>query len=379
MKKIILLIAFFVGITTVQAQVTLEGSKLTDNWSIGVNAGGITPLTYSKFIKDMRGVAGIELTKQVTPILGISLQGMFGFNTIGAPTIVDQSNVSLLGKLNLMNLFATYQGTPRLFEIEAVAGVGWLHNYGKGFEANNLSSKVGLNFNFNLCERKAWTVSVKPAIVWNMDGDSKQVGHSRLNARHAGFEILAGLTYHFKNSNGKHHFTLAHLYDKAEVDGLNDKINGLRASLNNKNIELAEANALAATLGAELTACKNKKPVVETKTIDNSKNVLESVITFAQGRSTISAAQQPNVERIASYMKNHKKSTVIIKGYASPEGSAEVNAKIATARAEAVKNMLVNKYKIEASRIQAEGQGVGDMFTEPDWNRVSICTLDETK
>ncbi len=379
MKKIILLIAFFVGITTVQAQVTLEGSKLTDNWSIGVNAGGITPLTYSKFIKDMRGVAGIELTKQVTPILGISLQGMFGFNTIGAPTIVDQSNVSLLGKLNLMNLFATYQGTPRLFEIEAVAGVGWLHNYGKGFEANKFSSKVGLNFNFNLCERKAWTVSVKPAIVWNMDGDSKQVGHSRFNARYAGFEILAGLTYHFKNSNGQHHFTLAHLYDKAEVDGLNDKINGLRASLNNKNIELAEANALAATLGAELTACKNKKPVVETKTIDNSKNVLESVITFAQGRSTISASQQPNVERIASYMKNHKKSTVSIKGYASPEGSAEVNAKIATARAEAVKNMLVNKYKIEASRIQAEGQGVGDMFTEPDWNRVSICTLDETK
>ena len=38
---------------------------------------------------------------------------------------------------------------------------------------------------------------------------------------------------------------------------------------------------------------------------------------------------------------------------------------------------LGNKYKINASRITAEGQGVGDMFTEPDWNRVSICTIED--
>jgi len=55
----------------------------------------------------------------------------------------------------------------------------------------------------------------------------------------------------------------------------------------------------------------------------------------------------------------------------------EVNARIAAARAEAVKTILVNKYKISASRITAEGQGVGDMFTEPDWNRVSICTIED--
>ena len=76
-------------------------------------------------------------------------------------------------------------------------------------------------------------------------------------------------------------------------------------------------------------------------------------------------------------MKKYPDSKVIIKGYASPEGNVEINAKIATARAEAVKTILVNKYKISASRITAEGQGVGDMFTEPDWNRVSICTIED--
>ena len=104
---------------------------------------------------------------------------------------------------------------------------------------------------------------------------------------------------------------------------------------------------------------------------------LESVITFRQGSVSISADQTPNVERIATYMKNHPKSTVSIKGFASPEGKIEVNERIARQRAEAVKNMLVNKYKIDSKRITAEGQGIGNMFSEADWNRVSIATLSE--
>ena len=57
-------------------------------------------------------------------------------------------------------------------------------------------------------------------------------------------------------------------------------------------------------------------------------------------------------ERMNDVCKNkYPDSKVIIKGYASPEGSVEVNARIAAARAEAVKTILVNKYKINASRI----------------------------
>ena len=54
-----------------------------------------------------------------------------------------------------------------------------------------------------------------------------------------------------------------------------------------------------------------------------------------------------------------------------------MNERIARQRAEAVKNMLVNKYKIDSKRITAEGQGIGNMFSEADWNRVSIATLSE--
>ena len=42
-----------------------------------------------------------------------------------------------------------------------------------------------------------------------------------------------------------------------------------------------------------------------------------------------------------------------------------------------MKDMLVRIYGISTSRIEAVGQGVGDVFEEPDWNRVSICEIEK--
>ena len=80
---------------------------------------------------------------------------------------------------------------------------------------------------------------------------------------------------------------------------------------------------------------------------------------------------------IAQYLKNHKSSKVIVKGSASQDGNLDFNIKLAKARAEAVKTALVNKFKIDPSRISAEGEGIGHMFTEESWNRVSICTIED--
>ena len=126
-----------------------------------------------------------------------------------------------------------------------------------------------------------------------------------------------------------------------------------------------------------LEAARNKKPEVIEKVVTKNKKTLESVVTYRVGKTTIEASQLPNVERIASYLKKHPEAKVVIKGYASPEGDLEKNKKLAAARAESVKTLLVNRYKISADKIQAEGNGIGDMFSEPDWNRVSIATIIE--
>ena len=141
-------------------------------------------------------------------------------NTTPSKTAFDVLDVSLLSKINLINLFASYRGKPRLFEIEAIAGMGWLHYYvnGKG-DDNSWSTRLGLNLNFNLGETKAWTLGIKPAIVYDMQGDFNQA-KSCFNANNATFELTAGLTYHFKMSTGNHYFTKVKVYNQSEIDFL---------------------------------------------------------------------------------------------------------------------------------------------------------------
>lgn len=374
MKRSIIVSAFVLGAFAANAQsdqTALQGAKFSDNWSVEINAGAVTPLTHSPFFKSARPAFGVGIGKQLTPAFGLGIQGRGYVNTTQSKTAFDVSDVSLLGKVNLMNLFGSYLGTPRPFEIEALAGMGWLHYYMNGpGDVNSWSTRFGMNFNFNLGEAKAWTVGLKPAIVYDMQGDGER---SRFNVNNASFELTAGITYHFMNSNGTRHFTTVRPYDPVEIADLNYAINELRSQVGNKESQLMGATQQVTELERELNACRNKPVPVET--VVETSRIPESIITFRQGKSVVDASQLPNVERVASYMKKHADAKVVIKGYASPEGNLEFNVKLASARAEAVKYILVNKYKISPTRIKAEGQGIGDMFSDPDWNRVSICTI----
>ena len=388
MKKALLILLGTMGMASLSAQ-NLAGNKVRDNWSIGLNGGIVTPLTHSAFIKNARAVVGLDINKQLSPIYGLTLESNWTINTQSpmtpyhSKTTFDAFNLMLLNRLNLNNIFCKYKGEPALFEVEAVGGIGWLRllNYYTNQEgANHLASKAGLNLNFNLGQKKAWTVAIKPAVFWDMsmwEAPTKN-NHPNFNANYANWEITAGVVYHFKNSNGKHYMSYEKAYDAAEVGRLNATINDLRDQLNAKDKTISDlekrvdkGEKKAANLYKALKECQEKEP----KVITNEKKALESVITFRVGKTTIDTHQMPNVERIATYMKNHKDAKVCILGYASPEGNPEINARLAEQRAEAVKTMLVEKYKIDAARIDARGQGVGDMFEEPDWNRVSICTI----
>ena len=376
MKRVLVLILALMTTGLIQAQKAMDGVGLADNWSVGFNAGVTTPLSHSAFWGNMRSVLGVGVSKQLTPVFGLGLEAMTSINTTSSLTAFDNTNISLLGAVNLNNLFAGYLGEPRFFEVEAVAGLGWLHYAKNGAgDMNSMSSKLGFNFNFNLGENKAWTLAIKPSLVYDMNANGTD--NVVFDVNRAAWEISAGVKYHFSCANGKRHASFAKLYDQAEVDALNAQVSDLRADVENKANAIEEANDKVAALEKELNDCKNQGPKIVKDTITNHKKTLESVVTFRQGRNSIDASQTPNVERIATYLKNHKEATVSIKGYASPEGKAEINARIARQRAEAVKSMLVSRYKISSSRISAEGQGVGNMFGEPDWNRVSICTIQE--
>lgn len=380
MKKTLLLAALALGAMTANAQ-AIEQPGFFDNWSIGLDGGVTTPLANQPFFGSMRGLVGINVTKKVTPTFGIGVEGQFGVNTSSwkgmthSSTAFDNSYVGVYGTVDLFNLFGGYNCTTRPFTIEAVAGAGWGHNYinhKDGWDQNYFATKVGLNFNFNVSEYV--TIALKPSVGWDMDGKASQEHTTTYyDVNRAVFNFQAGVTYHI-GGNG---FNCVTPYNQLEIDALNGQINDLRAALEASMANSAVWEAKAAGLANELAACMNRKPEV-VKEVNNNLNSVRYVF-FKIGKSNITADQMPNVEMIAQYLKNHKDAKVVIKGYASKDGPEELNIRLAAARAESVKNALINKYGIKADRIQAEGQGIGEMFKEESWNRVSICTIEDAE
>ena len=375
MKKMIVMAALAMGAMSASAQTAIEEPGFFDNFSIGLDGGVATPMTHHAFFGNMRGVAGINIYKQVTPAFALGVEGAFGVNTsswrnrVHSSTAFDNSYVGAFGAVDLFNLFGGYNCEGRVFDIDVVAGAGWGHLYQSGDvpDHNYFATKVGLNFNFNVSPNV--TIALKPSIVWDMsDGGAKQSSAS-YNANRATVNVMAGVTYHFGDG-----FQCVTPYNQAEIDALNGVINDLRGTVEAQaaaNVALQEVNN---GLAADLAACMSRPAqVVKEKSTD-----LSSVryIFFKVGSSNITADQKPNVEMIAAYMNNHPKSKVVIKGYASPEGNEEFNIRLAQKRAESVKDALIKRYKIAADRITAEGEGIGHMFSEESWNRVSIGTLE---
>lgn len=382
MKKVLLMAAAVTaGMMTINAQNVVERTNLGSNWSIGVDGGVATPMTHHAFFGNMRGVAGVHIEKQITPLFGAGIEGYAGVNTsswnspVRSHNAFDNSYVGAYGTVNLMELFGGFSCQPRPFTIDAVLGAGWGHDYWAKSQAkdwNYFATKMGLNFNFNVSPRV--TIAVKPSIVYNMsDADVSQTS-AAYNINKATFNCMVGVTYKF--GPGFNCVDVPVDYS-AEVVALNARVNELRAQRDAAVAELAVASAANADMTAALAACESRPAMV----ITNNTETLNSVrfVFFKNASSVITADQMPNVEMIAAYMKNHKDSKVEIKGYASPTGKEEFNIKLAQARAEAVKDALVKKYGIDASRIVAKGEGIGHMFTEESWNRVSICTLQDAE
>ena len=377
MKKTLLAAAVLTaGAATTMAQESLQKPGFFDNISIGVQGGATTPLSHgSKFFKDMRGAAGLDIRKQITPAFGVGIEGDAAVNTSSwkgqthSTTAFDASYVGAYGAVNLFKLFQPY-GTQNVFDIEAVAGAGWGHNYqnGKGNDHNFFGTKAGLNFNFNVSD--AVTLSLRPSVLWDMSDAGVSQTSAAYNVEKATFNIAAGVSVRLGQG---FKYTVPN-YNLDEIAALNAKVDNLRADLAAAGDALNASQNEIMALANELQRLKNQKPVVVKETQDFLSTV--RYVNFGLGKYNVPADQLPNVAAVASYLKNHPKATVNIKGYASQDGPIEVNERLANQRAESVKNMLVKKYGIPADRIKAEGLGVGHMFEEESWNRVAVCILD---
>lgn len=395
MKKLFLILSAVVLTLSVGAQEkeVVTAHKTFDNWYLGINAGAATPMQKwgdNGFMKGVAPSVGLRLGKNFTTSFGVAIDANAYFEStekslMKTRTFVDAINLDALGTFNVSNFFGGYLGKPRRVELIALGGLGWSHQFGALTRANGINSKVALDLAFNLGNSRAVQLYLEPAVIFGLWNNARMVNalsrhgsNFKFDSRSGLFQLNVGVNFKFGTSNGTKNFAFAQLRDQGEIDDLNARINELRDENDNKDRRIARDIRRIAELEDSLEAAKKvKAPVVTkvTKVVNVNNNVLQPTVIFGQGKSSVDAAQMASVAMIAKYMKNHPESKILIKGYASPEGNPELNQKLSVARAQSVKDALVSRYGIAASRLTIQGMGATDeLFDELDFNRVATFT-----
>lgn len=395
MKKLFIILSAVVLTLSVSAQEkeVVTAHKTFDNWYLGINAGAATPMQKwgdNGFMKGVAPSVGLRLGKNFTTAFGVAIDANAYFEStekslMKTRTFVDAINLDALGTFNVSNFFGGYLGKPRRVELIALGGIGWSHQFGALTRANGINSKVALDLAFNLGNSRAVQLYLEPAVIFGLWNNARMVNalsrhgsNFKFDSRSGLFQLNVGVNFKFGTSNGTKNFAFAQLRDQGEIDDLNARINELRDENDNKDRRIARDIRRIAELEDSLEAAKKvKAPVVTkvTKVVNVNNNVLQPTVIFGQGKSSVDAAQMASVAMIAKYMKNHPESKILIKGYASPEGNPELNQKLSVARAQSVKDALVSRYGIAASRLTIQGMGATDeLFDELDFNRVATFT-----
>lgn len=345
MKKILFMFALLISaVVGVNAQTAYQSAKVFDNVSIGVTGGISSPLNFNS-VTPFNTNFGLRLQKDLTPIVGVQVEGLAFVNgnhfANDVNTWVKATNVGVNGVLNLSNLIGGYKGSPRVFEVSTVTGIGWLYKWDTS--SNYLSSKTGVDLAFNLGNEKQHSIVLTPAVYWNLSSGNGV----EFNRNHAQLAVNVAYVYHFKTSNGTHHFKT---YD---IGAKNDEINKLKEELvseGKKNQSLIEKNT---KLNSQLAALNSKGDTLNMKW----------VVEFEQGKSELSSKAKEELKNVIDAKK-----LVCVVAKASPEGSKDTNKKLSDERA-----AVVTKYLTDNGVTVKKSEGVG---AESKYsNRVVLITL----
>ena len=108
-------------------------------------------------------------------------------------------------------------------------------------------------------------------------------------------------------------------------------------------------------------------------------------INFANNSSIVEPSLIDDIQRLADFMKEYPNTNTAIEGHTSVAGDADYNLMLSQKRADAVKNILVNDFGIDSSRLTAEGFGetrlltTGTSIADNTLNRRVVAKIEATK
>lgn len=360
----------------------VETNSFWNNWFISVGAGGNVYFgdhdKQAKFGKRISPALDVAVGKWFSPGMGVRLM-YSGLSAKGATGRIESGglvhatgtpvpgwehaaggelqyqkfkffNFQADALFNLTNLFGGYK-EKRIYNISAYGGLGVMRSTQEPKKAD-VSAHFGLLNTFRLCSALDLNLDLRGA-MFNDDFDGEFGGRGE-----GMFTATLGLTYKFKPRGWDRSKTVTHtIYN-------NDEINAMRAELDRiskENAMLEQALAESNTRAAEKVAKHIVSP---------------SLITFQIGKSKLSNEARANLGMLAEVIKQGDGSTVYtITGYADAgTGSARINERLSKARAEAVRDCLVEEFGVDESQLKVEYKGgVDNMFyDDPRLSRAVI-------
>ncbi|MBB5636454.1 OOP family OmpA-OmpF porin [Pedobacter cryoconitis] len=403
---------FIGGAAQAQEQPVSNAAQQFSTWSIGVNAGVLTPTSplggHNDFSKNSSNLGyGLYIKKQFTPYFSLKLDGIRGklkgdnsksFNDgkgaaiVGGNTAfetqlnyaaslsaeVNMFNIDMFRKQDALQLFVT-GGAGLAGYKPKVTNASGTSEYPK--DVKELIIPVGLGARFKVSEKVNFNLGWSVYFVDgdNLDGTRRGPRHSdKFNYASAGLEFALG-----KGKQLAFHNPVAATYDEAlQAKNL---ANSLKSDLDAQKSENAKLRTEMSDLlrdtdgdgvADKLDKCPNTPsgtvvdgagcplvtpaPVVTEKVIitEADRKVVKQAIKdleFDLAKATIRAKSYPSLNRVANLLVT-KNFSLKLAGHTDNTGSADLNMRLSKDRAESVKAYLVSQ-GANASRIEATGYG----------------------
>lgn len=343
------------------------------NWFINAGVGG--QLLYGDhenrldFENRISPVFELSVGKWITPVIGARL-GLSGLSlkaaTQDGELSIDKTPIedkpwhgfwlynqdldyfNLRGDfmVNLSNWICGYNA-KRIWNVTPYIGFGWLRAYSHN-TSSEISGHFGLINSFRLSDAFGLNIDVRGTLV-NDDFDGERGGRQDEGILSASL----GVTYNFKPRGWKQG-TIVY-YNEAELAALRDKLN----------------DALAAN-----ERLKNQKNTEIIEKVTKVNTVAPCIVTFEINKSVLTNKARVTLGMFAEAIKEADSSVVyIITGYADEgTGNAELNANLSKARAEVVKDCLINEFGVSEKQLNIDYKGgVENMFyNDPRLSRSAI-------
>ena len=345
----------------------VANTNLEDNWYVTLYAGVTSNWgsndSHAGFFQVMGPATSIAVGKDVTPVG--SVRAVLGFNRNTGVTDSDFSlkdgidytrfnndrfrwnsfSLSLDYVLNFSNLILGFREN-RTFHIQGILGLGGtLSNHyqtdkyaqaQQTSDSKSLSSdtpekyqneqrtlvaiRVGMMASYMI--GKNWSVHFEA--TENMLDNSYDSNSSTSNIWDGHLDMAFGVSYRFNNKGGSSPGFRHPLHDMSMYQSQLDRINDLRKKTMQRRKELEEM----------------------ADTIDVEAQVMYTLIAFDEGEETVDRLQQTNIYTTAYAWAKSPRSVIYI------VNSTGVDDKLYQNRANAIRDILVERYEIPAAKIK---------------------------